>query len=231
MDGGRTGDHGEGHPRSGDPGAAPRGPRRDAGPVSLTGSAEAQRPGGPEPGAGGTVVKVTPSAGLVAVTAAVGLVATGGARGLGLWVVFVGLWLGSVLVHEGGHLWAARRRGVDVDHVRVGIATSSVHYGTDVRALGAGGVVAVCMAGPVASLAVGGIAAAVAVVLPGGPGDGPGFTAAVFSALNALHGVVNLIPVGGTDGHLAVTAVLGSRRETGTGPRTGHVRGRPPSCR
>lgn len=119
----------------------------------------------------------------------------------------------SMIVHEGAHAWAAHRLGYRVAWVVLGgLAGLTAYLGRADRPLDRA---AVALAGPAASAAVVLALAGVWLALPAGSG----WTDAVALALavNAVGVVVNLVPVGGTDGARAVRGLREHRRRVRAG--------------
>jgi Zn-dependent protease len=106
----------------------------------------------------------------------------------------------STAVHEGAHAWAAHSLGYEVGWVVLGgLAGMTAYLGRDDRPLERA---AVALAGPAASAALILALLAAHVAVPAG-----GFAQAVVDTtlvLNAVAMVVNLIPVGRTDGALCL---------------------------
>ena len=106
----------------------------------------------------------------------------------------------STAVHEGAHAWAAHNLGYEVGWVVLGgLAGMTAYLGRDDRPLERA---AVALAGPAASAALILALMAAHVSIPEG-----GFALAVVDAtlmLNVLAVVVNLVPVGHTDGALCL---------------------------
>lgn len=106
----------------------------------------------------------------------------------------------SMLVHEGAHAWAARRLGYRVQWVVLGgLAGVTAYLGRDDRPLERA---AVALAGPAASAVAAVVLVAVRTSLPAGAAATDLVEAAI--VVNVLGLVVNLVPVGGSDGARAV---------------------------
>lgn len=158
---------------------------------------------------GGSRLRV--SAGLLAWLTLAGVTLAAGAGRLpvgGTPALLAGCLLASMLLHEGAHAWAAHRLGYRVQWVVLGgLAGLTAYRARDDRPLD---LAAVALAGPAASaVAVVALAALRVTVDPGS-----GWADAVDLALlvNALGLVLNLVPVGGTDGARAVRGLRQHRR-------------------
>ena len=136
----------------------------------------------------------------------------GGGSAFGAWTLGA---LGATLLHELGHIVGAALTGVEVDEVRVTPFGGSVRYaGEPDDAQRA----AVSMAGPAAS-ALGALTGLFVPVLDGQ-------LAAAVSALAGVsvwHVIVNLVPIGGTDGGETWRAVRrrGANRSRSSGGPAG----------
>jgi Zn-dependent protease len=121
--------------------------------------------------------------------------------------------LAAPLLHEVGHVVGAALVGVEVDEVRVTPFGGAVTYaGEPDDAQRA----AVSMAGPAASA----LGALTALLLPVLDGETLSVVAAL-SGLSVWHVVVNLVPIGGTDGGETLRALrrrAGSRSRSSGGP-------------
>ncbi len=157
------------------------------------------------------------------VRASVGLVAWCGlAAGL-VWlpgdemaapVLFVAALVASVAVHEGAHAWAAHSLGYRVDWVVIGgLAGVTAFAGRDDRPLERA---AVALAGPAASAAL--VLALVGLRVTLDPGSVEIAMVEFVIALNALAVVVNLVPLGRTDGALVVRGLFHHARSRRRGP-------------
>jgi Zn-dependent protease len=119
------------------------------------------------------------------------------------------VYVGSVLAHELGHLFAARRVGVDVTAVELHAFGGFVEHADDDR-LTAGSLAAIAGAGPLVTAALAllafGLLRALGWPLLGSPDVQTGAALAAGSLLtacfliNALALVVNLLPFRGLDG-------------------------------
>ena len=112
----------------------------------------------------------------------------------------------STLVHEGAHAWAAHLLGYRVQWIVLGSLVGTTAYeGRDDRPLDQA---AVALAGPAASALVVLALLCARLVVPAGVTT----AVEVGIALNALAMVLNLLPVGGTDGAVFARAVAQHRR-------------------
>jgi len=156
------------------------------------------------------------SAGLLAWLTLAGVTLAAGAGRLavgGTPALLVACLVGSMLVHEGAHAWAAHRLGYRVQWVVLGgLAGLTAYLGRDDRPLDRA---AVALAGPAASAVAVVALAAVRLTLP--PGSGWADAVDLALLVNALGCAVNLVPVGGTDGARAVRGLRQHRRRTPVG--------------
>lgn len=123
-------------------------------------------------------------------------------------VVVLGVAL-STLVHEGAHAWVAHNLGYRVEWVVLGgIAGVTAYFGRDDRPLERA---AVALAGPAAS----GVLVLVLVGVRTTMAPSTTLSALVDAAIaiNALALVVNLLPVGGTDGAQLARGIVAHRRQ------------------
>jgi Zn-dependent protease len=123
----------------------------------------------------------------------------------------------STLVHEGAHAWAAHNLGYRVEWVVLGgVAGVTAYFGRDDRPLERA---AVALAGPAAS----GVLVLVLVGLRTTMAPSTTLSALVDAAIavNALALVVNLVPVGGTDGAHLARGIVAHRRQRSRG--SGHA--------
>lgn len=129
-------------------------------------------------------------------------------------VLFVVALVASMAVHEGAHAWAAHSLGYRVDWVVIGgLAGMTAFAGRDDRPLERA---AVALAGPAASAAL--VLALVGVRVTLERGTVEMGTVEFVIALNALAVVVNLVPVGRTDGALLVRGLFRHARSRRRGP-------------
>ena len=127
-----------------------------------------------------------------------------GLSGPWVWAWLLGVYLGSLLAHEGGHVFAVRIVGGRIRCVTIAVLGGSTEWhGAPDRA----GVAAVALAGPAVSLCV----AAAASMAPGPRWE-------LIAGLNLLVAIGNLIPLPGSDCS-TLLAVARNRRSGGT-----HVR-------
>jgi len=139
------------------------------------------------------------------------------------------LLLASMIGHELAHALTARRHGVRVREISVGFFGGSSH-GT-YRLPTPRGLWHVAVAGPAVSLAAAGAAAAAATGISATGGGKLAVTALTFVVwINAVLGVVNLLPGAGLDGGRIVQALAWARtgdpvRARLAAARTGHVTG------
>lgn len=175
-------------------------------------------------GAVAQVAVVAAVAGLGAVRAGSGPLA---AAGWGL--AAVAALLLSVLVHEGGHLLAARAYGVHVLRMRItgALQAAVVRQRTRDRATEIG----IALAGPAGTLILVGAGAAAAFAAHGWVAH-VGWTLAL---INAVVFVLSLPPLPGTDGAQAWQARRLGRQPPGAGPAVAHSNGlradQPPESR
>ena len=161
---------------------------------------------------GGIPVFVDP---LVAGLLALVFLGGAGPAGLGARLGMLGIALGSVFLHEAGHAWMARRRGLRVG----GIFLHLVPFAYVERGA-PGDELRVALAGPAVNLVLAGLLLLV-------PGLAAGFPWLRLSAwleeplwaalgINLLMGVVNLMPALPVDGGRALRAALLLRMPPGT---------------
>lgn len=133
------------------------------------------------------------------------------------------LLLASVVLHELGHALAARRHGVRVEEISVGFLGGSTHGGYDLP--GPRGQWRVAAAGPAVSLVLAAVTGAGAVGLSA-LGTGRLAVLVVISAafVNAIFGVLSLLPGAGPDGGRIVRALTWAR--TGDPAKAGLVAAR-----
>jgi Zn-dependent protease len=131
--------------------------------------------------------------------------------------------LASVVLHEVGHALAARRHGVRVEEISVGFLGGTTHGGYDLP--GPKGQWRVAAAGPAVSLVLAAVAAGGAVGLSA-LGTGRLAVLVVISAafVNAIFGVLSLLPGAGPDGGRIVRALTWAR--TGDPAKAGIVAAR-----
>lgn len=155
--------------------------------------------------------RVRVSAGLLAWLTLAGVTLAAGAGRLplgGTPALLAGCLVASMLLHEGAHAWAAHRLGYRVAWVVLGgLAGVTAYLGRDDRPLDRA---AVALAGPAASALAVVALAAMRLGLPGGSGWADAVGVALL--VNALGLVLNLVPVGGTDGARAVHGLRQHRR-------------------
>lgn len=158
---------------------------------------------------GGSRLRV--SAGLLAWLTLAGVTLAAGAGRLpvgGTPALLAACLLASMLVHEGAHAWAAHRLGYRVEWVVLGgLAGLTAYLGRDDRPLDRA---AVALAGPAASAAA--VVALATVRATVDPGSGWADALDLALLVNALGLVLNLVPVGGTDGARAVRGLRQHRR-------------------
>ncbi len=138
-----------------------------------------------------------------------------GMDALGTRLALIGILLGSVLWHELGHAWMARRRGLSVTGVFLHILPFAyVERGAprdEYR---------VALAGPAASLLLFGVLLAVLAATDGVPAltwaawSGPLLPMA--AGVNLLMGTVNLLPIIPLDGGRALRALLTDKLDAPT---------------
>lgn len=181
--------------------------------------------GGPDPGranrdgrASGLNVRITPGGYLLAAFAAVvsGLSLTGAAPGrvsaayLAAGVAVAILLVGSVIIHEAGHILVARRYGAPARDITVGFFGPAQHGGADLPGPRAQGRTA--LAGPVVSLALAAVAGGSAAGLDALGIDRLPMLILGYTALaNAALGVLSLLPGTGPDGGRIVRALTWAR--------------------
>lgn len=123
-------------------------------------------------------------------------------------VVVLGVAL-STLVHEGAHAWVAHNLGYRVEWVVLGgIAGVTAYFGRDDRPLERA---AVALAGPAASGVL--VLVLVGVRTTMAPSTTLSSLVDAAIAVNALALVVNLLPVGGTDGAHLARGIVAHRRQ------------------
>jgi Zn-dependent protease len=122
---------------------------------------------------------------------------------LAMAVIAALLFFASVLLHELGHAWQARREGVEIDSITLwalgGVAQMKGGFGSP------GAEARVAAAGPLVSLVLGGLAVLVAVAHPPSAVDG---VAAWLGYANLSVGIFNLIPALPLDGGRILHAAL-----------------------
>ncbi|HXG40993.1 MAG TPA: site-2 protease family protein, partial [Candidatus Limnocylindrales bacterium] len=135
--------------------------------------------------------------------------------------------LGSILVHELAHGLVARRRGITTSGLTLYFFGGSASL--ELEADRPGDEAAIAIAGPLASL---GLAVAAVVVAQAATAVGPllgpvADTALVLAGLNALVGLMNLVPAYPFDGGRVVRAVAWARTgDEATGSRVAGIAGR-----
>lgn len=139
------------------------------------------------------------------------------------------LFLASMIGHELGHALAARRQGVRVGEISVGFFGGGTH-GT-CQPPTPRGLWHVAAAGPAVSLATAGVAAAAAAGTSALGGGRLAVTALTFIVwINAIFGVISLVPGPGLDGGRILQALFWARkgdpvRARLASARTGQVTG------
>jgi Zn-dependent protease len=122
---------------------------------------------------------------------------------LGMAIVAAVLFLASVLLHELGHSWVARREGIEVDSITLwlfgGVSQFKSRYQT------AGAEFRVAVTGPLVSIALGILFVLIALAGPPSAVDG---VAAWLGYINLILGVFNLIPASPLDGGRVLHAAL-----------------------
>jgi Zn-dependent protease/predicted transcriptional regulator len=122
---------------------------------------------------------------------------------VGMAIVAAVLFLASVLLHELGHSWVARREGIEVDSITLwlfgGVSQFKGRYQS------AGAEFRVAVTGPLVSIALGILF--VLIALAGLPSSVDG-VAAWLGYINLILGVFNLIPASPLDGGRVLHAAL-----------------------
>ncbi|MDJ0976555.1 MAG: site-2 protease family protein [Planctomycetota bacterium] len=136
-----------------------------------------------------------------------GLIVIGSAGAMGTRVALVGVLLGSVFLHEMGHAWMARRRGLGVTGVFLHLLPFAyVERGEPKDEL------RVALAGPAVSLCTFAVLFGVLAVVEGVPALSiEAWTAGLLpiaAGVNLLMGTLNLLPVLPLDGGRALRALL-----------------------
>jgi Zn-dependent protease len=191
----RTRDHASGTGGGSDPGRANRDGRMTSLTVRIT--------------AGGYLL-----AAVAALVSGLSLAGTAPGRGsaayLAAGVAVAILLVGSLVIHEAGHILAARRHGAPARDITVGFFGPAQHGGAEVQ--GPRAQWRVALAGPAASLALavlaGGSAAGLAVL---GIDRLPMLILGYTAVANAAIGVLSLLPGTGPDGGRIVRALTWAR--------------------
>src|SRR6266576_6358504 len=126
---------------------------------------------------------------------------------LGMAIVAALLFLASILLHELGHSWVARREGIEVDSITLWLFGGVAQFKD--RFTSAGGEYRVAVTGPLISIALGVVF--VSVALAGLPSAVDG-VAAWLGYINLTLAVFNLIPALPLDGGRVLRAALWRRR-------------------
>jgi Zn-dependent protease len=138
-------------------------------------------------------------------------------------VLLAALLVGSLILHEVGHAFAARRHGVRVSEISVGLFGSTAHG--DHELAGPRAQWRVAAAGPAASLALAVVMGAVAVGVAAVGDDQLAVVVFTIAALgNAVLGGLSLLPGAGPDGGRIVRAFTWAR--TGDPAKAGVVAAR-----
>jgi Zn-dependent protease len=122
---------------------------------------------------------------------------------LGMAIVAAVLFLASILLHELGHSWVARREGIEVDSITLWLFGGVAQFKD--RFTSAGGEFRVAVTGPLISIALGVVF--VSVALAGLPSAVDG-VAAWLGYINLTLAVFNLLPASPLDGGRVFHAVL-----------------------
>jgi Zn-dependent protease len=125
-------------------------------------------------------------------------------------VLLAALLVGSLILHEVGHAFSARRHGVRVDEISVGLFGSTVHGNHELA--GPRAQWRVAAAGPAATLALAGVLGGVAAGVAAIGNDRLAVVVFTIAALgNAVLGVLSLLPGAGPDGGRIVRAFTWAR--------------------
>jgi Zn-dependent protease/CBS domain-containing protein len=122
---------------------------------------------------------------------------------LAMAIVAALLFLASILLHELGHSWVARREGIEVDSITLWLFGGVAQFKD--RFTSAGGEFRVAVTGPLISIALGVVF--VSVALAGLPSAADG-VAAWLGYINLTLAVFNLLPASPLDGGRVFHAVL-----------------------
>jgi Zn-dependent protease/CBS domain-containing protein len=122
---------------------------------------------------------------------------------LGMAIVAAVLFLASILLHELGHSWVARREGIEVDSITLWLFGGVAQFKD--RFTSAGGEFRVAVTGPLISIALGVVF--VSVALAGLPSAVDG-VAAWLGYINLTLAVFNLLPASPLDGGRVLHAAL-----------------------
>jgi Zn-dependent protease/CBS domain-containing protein len=122
---------------------------------------------------------------------------------LGMAIVAALLFLASILLHELGHSWVARREGIEVDSITLWLFGGVAQFKD--RFTSAGGEFRVAVTGPLISIALGVVF--VSVALAGLPSAVDG-VAAWLGYINLTLAVFNLLPASPLDGGRVLHAAL-----------------------
>ena len=122
---------------------------------------------------------------------------------LGMAIVAAVLFLASILLHELGHSWVARREGIEVDSITLWLFGGVSQFKG--RFMSAGAEFRVAFTGPLISIVLGVVFVLIAIADLPSSVDG---VAAWLGYINLILGVFNLIPASPLDGGRVLHAAL-----------------------